>query len=226
MARPSIAYVDEQKDERDNFFNDAYDSDLFGEIYLIEPNPDINDTLAELLGLKIEALVTDFNFSGGPPIGYSGEDLAKKFLSVRKEFPCFIRTSWEEEAFNAASDVNRVYSKDISKDKIIGRILFDRIVLQIESYKRQIENWTSKLDKLMAIAPSDRNAADIELIIELDGKLESSIGADLGLPGETKKSLFDVRDSLLEETERLVAEMKKALGEELADEQKPAGGGK
>lgn len=211
MLRPSIAYVDEQEDERDNFFTDAYDSDLFQEIYLIHPSSDMDATVAELLELKIEALVTDFNFSAGGPMGYSGEDLAAQFLTFRNGFPCFIRTSWEEEAYHASSDVNRVYSKDITKDKVIGRVLFDRIILQIESHKRQIANWASKLEALMAIAPADRNAADIDDILDLDEKLESSIGGDIALSQDAKRSLFDIRDGLLEEAERLVDDMKRAL---------------
>lgn len=224
MPRPSIAYVDEQPDERDNFFGDAYDSDLFENIYPIAPDPDINVTLAELMELKIEALVTDFNLSDAGPLGYSGEDLVAQFLSIRKEFPCFIRTSWEEDALRTSADVNRVYSKNPRDDERAGRTLFHRIALQIDRYERQIAAWRSELDALMAIAPAERNAADIARILELDGKLESSIGDDVGLPEDTKKSLFDVRDSLLEETERLVADMKRALGEEPADEEKPAGG--
>lgn len=223
MPRPSIAYVDEQPDERDNFFGDAYDSELFENIYLIAPDPDINVTLAELIELKIEALVTDFNLSDAGPAGYSGEDLVAKLLSIRREFPCFIRTSFEEDALRTSADVNRIYSKNPRDDERAGRTLFHRIVLQIERYERQIATWVSELEALMAIAPAERNAADIERILELDGKLESSIGEDMALPEDTKKSLFDVRDRLLEETERLVIEMKRALGEASANEDGPAG---
>lgn len=211
MPRPSIAYVDEQPDERDNFFGDAYDSGLFEEIHLIAPNPDIDVTLAELKELKIEALVTDFNLSAAGPLGYSGEELVARFLRIRNEFPCFIRTSWEEDALRTSADVNRVYSKNARQDERAGRTLFHRIELQIQHYKKQIDRWRFELDELMAIEPAKRNAAHVEQILELDGKLESSIGDDMGLPKDVKKSLFDVRDSLLEETELLVTEMKRAL---------------
>lgn len=218
MPRPSIAYVDEQADERDNFFGDAYDSELFENIYPIAPDPDINVTLAQLMELKIEALVTDFNLSDAAPLGYSGEDLVARFLTIRKEFPCFIRTSWEEDALRMSADVNRVYSKNPKDDERAGRPLFHRIALQIERYERQIAAWQAELDTLMAITPAERNAADIARILELDGKLESSIGHDMGLPMDVKKSLFDVRDSLLEETERLVADMKRALDKKPTDD--------
>jgi len=223
MPRPSIAYVDEQQDERDNFFGDAYDSELFENIHLIAPNPDINVTLAELIELKIEALVTDFNLSDAGPLSYSGEDLVAKFLSIRKEFPCFIRTSFEDDALRTSADVNRIYSKNPRDDERAGRTLFHRIALQIERYEQQLATWSSELEALMAIAQSDRNAADIARILELDGKLESSIGSDMALPADTKKSLFDVRDGLLEETERLVTEMKRALENGPTAEEKPTG---
>jgi hypothetical protein len=217
MPRPSIAYVDEQPDERDNFFGDAYDSELFEHVHLVAPDPDINVTLAELMELKIEALVTDFNLTDAGPLNYSGADLVARFRDIRKEFPCFIRTSWEEDALRTSSDVNRVYSKNPKDDERAGRTLFHRIALQIEHYEREIADWRQELGELMAIDPAERNAADVERILELDGKLESSVGDDVGLPADVKKSLFDVRDSLLEETERLVADMKRALNENPVD---------
>lgn len=213
MARPSIAYVDEQSDERDNFYGDAYFSELFENIYPIAPDQNIDVTLSEILDLKIDALVTDFNLSDAGPIGYSGEDLVARLLSIRKDFPCFIRTSWEEDALRTSADVNRVYSKNPRDDERAGRTLFHRIALQIDRYERTIAGWRAELDALMGLGPAERNAADVALILELDGKLEASMGNDMGLPTDVKNSLFQVRDGLLEETERLVADMKRALNE-------------
>ena len=211
--RPSIAYVDEHPDERDNFFGDAFDSGLFEHIHLIHPDQDLEVTIATLLELNIDALVTDFNLTDAAPLGYSGERLVERMLEIRSEFPCFIRTSYEEAALDMSADVNRVYSKDMAADEHAGRSIFKRISLQIERHRKQIEQWKNDLQKLLDVAPADRTAADVDAILKLDERLEASVGNDVRIPAAVKETLFSVRDDLLSETEKLVNDMKRALGD-------------
>ena len=132
--RPNIAYIDEKEDERDNFFNDAYDSGLFAQIHRVEPLQSIEEMLAFVLSLDIDALIADFNLTEAAPLEYSGEQLVERFLEVRADFPCFIMTSYEKDALSSSADVNRVYSKDISADAHSDRSLLERIALQIKKH--------------------------------------------------------------------------------------------
>lgn len=211
--RPSIAYVDEHPDERDNFFGDAYDSGLFEHIHLVHPDQDLEVTIATLLELNIDALVTDFNLTDAAPLGYSGEQLVERILEIRSEFPCFIRTSYEQAALDMSADVNRVYSKDMAADEHAGRSIFKRISLQIERHRKQIAQWQDDLQKLLDLAPENRTAADVETILKLDEWLEASVGNDVRIPAAVKETLFSVRDDLVSETEKLVNDMKRALGD-------------
>lgn len=214
MPPPSIAYVDEHEDERANFFADALDSELFDQIHLIHPDQDLEAMVAVLMDLKIDALVTDYRLTDAAPLGYSGEHLVERFLSLRHEFPCFIRTSYEEAALQTSADVNRVYSKDVGADEHAGRSLFKRVALQIEHHRQQIERWQNELGDLLKIPPEELTATEVEQILDLDAKLESSMGDDVRIPKSVKATLFTARDDLLAETERLVSEMKRALGDE------------
>lgn len=214
MVRPIIAYVDEQADERDNFYADAYDSGLFDEIHLVQPGADLDGTVSELIDLKIDALVSDFNLTDAGPLNYSGEDLVSRFLSIRSGFPCFIRTSYEEDALKSSADVNRIYSKDISADQSAGRSLFGRVVLQIERHRRQMLDWQERLSVLLDIPAEERTAADVQTIIELDDLLEASMGNDQRVPKDVKAQLLQKRDTLADETAKLIAEMRRALGDE------------
>jgi hypothetical protein len=215
MTLPSIAYVDEQPDERDNFFADAYDSELFDEIHLVHPKADISETVSELLELGIEALITDFNLADAAPINYSGEDLVAQYLKIRAGFPCFIRTSYEEEALNTSADVNRIYSKDVRQMEHAGRPLFHRISLQIEHRRKELDTWQDELQTLLAVPDPNRTAADVERILDLDTLLEASISNVQRLPKEVKAGLFAKRDHLAAETQRLIRDIKKALGDDV-----------
>lgn len=211
LPRPSIAYVDEVQDERDNFFNDAFDSDLFDNIYVLAPDPNIEDIIAKLLELHIDALVTDFNLSEAGPLNYDGEQLVSAFLAVRNEFPCFIRTSYDEAALKSSDDVNRVYSKNVADDENAGRYLFKRIAMQIDHHQRRVILWQKELAELLELEPAQRTAAVVDRILELDTKIETSFGKDISISPQVKKGLLENENRLIEETERLVAEIKRAL---------------
>ena len=211
---PNIAYVDEKPDERDNFFTDAYDSGLFGEIHRIDPVADIEEMVELLLNLQIDALVSDFNLTEAAAIGYSGEQLVDRFLQIRADFPCFIRTSFEEDALSNSADVNRVYSKDVNADAHTGSSLFGRIALQVQKHRALIASWKRELEELLAISTEDRSALQVEKLLDLDHKLEASLGADAQIPKDVKEQVLNRRHALQEETERLIHEMKRALGDE------------
>ncbi|MDU9399379.1 hypothetical protein [Pseudomonas sp. zfem003] len=210
--RPSIAYVDEHEDERSNFFNDAFDTEFFNTIYLVAPTKDLDELLDGLLSLDIDALVSDFNLSEAGPLSYDGDKLVSAFMSVRCDFPCFIRTAYGDQAISSAEDVNRVYSKGGGRDKEDGRDLFARIVHQINRYKSRLHAWQEELDDLNN-RPGRLSAAEVERAIELDGKIESSISRKSSIPSHIKKHLLEFDGSLIEEAENLIKHMRSALKE-------------
>lgn len=216
---PIIAYIDEVADERDNFYADAHATGLFGDIVLIEPDEELETLIVKLLELKIDALVTDFNLSEEATISYDGGQVVKALLEIRHDFPSFIRTSFDDQALNESDDVNRIYSKNANENKDRGRELFERVVLQINHYRTRVETWQAEFDELLAVSPEDRSASQIERLVELDSWIEASIGKDQGVSKHAKagifnrESLYDKELQLIEETEKLIADMKKALGE-------------
>lgn len=211
-SRPSIAYVDEHEDERSNFFNDAFDTELFSAIHLVAPTKDLDGLLESLLSLDIDALVSDFNLSEAGPLSYDGDKLVSAFMSVRSDFPCFIRTAYGDQAISSAEDVNRVYSKGGGGDKEEGRDLFARIVHQINRYKARLHAWQEELNDINA-RPGRLSAAEVERAIELDGKIESSISRNSSIPSHIKKHLLELDSSLVEEAEKLINQMRSALKE-------------
>lgn len=213
LSRPSIAYVDEVEDERDNFFTDAFDSELFEKIYVLHPEPNIDDLVKKLLDLQIDALITDFNLSEAGPLSYDGEQLVSAFLAIRSDFPCFIRTSYDEAALASSEDVNRVYSKNVANDENAGRYLFKRIALQIDHHRHRVIHWQNELAELLERNPVQLTAPDVERILELDTKVEISFGKDIAIPMHVKRGLLEKESKLIEETERLVTDIKHALGE-------------
>lgn len=218
QAKPSIAYVDESEDERKNFHLDAYASELFSEIHTLHPDDDLNTLISRLLDLRVDALVSDFRLTDAGPKTYTGADVVAGFLEVRKDFPCFIRTSYDDDAMISSTDVNLVYSKDVKDEAAAGRDLFRRVALQITNHKARVEGWLEEFNVLAAKDPATRTAADIERLVELDDDLERSFSNDQVIAKSVKRQaiersgLLARQDELIDQTEKLIASIKKALG--------------
>lgn len=216
---PTIAYVDESKDERDNFYGDAYETGYFAEIHLLGPENDLKSLVDKLIELDIDALVSDFNLSDDRPNPYNGADVVEAFLARRHNFPCFIRTSFDQDAMGSSSDVNRVYSKNSPEELAVGRDLFRRISLQVDHHRKKIEELGHEYDELIAIPPADRSAGQIDRLVELDDALEQSFAADQNFTTTAKRELLDrnglfaKQGELVEQTKKLILAMKQKLGD-------------
>lgn len=207
-----IVYIDEIEDERENFFTDAYQSHRFGQIYIVHPEEKLEDMISILVDMKVDAVITDFNLSENCPISYNGEELITAFLNVRSDFPCFIRTAVDSWMQDISEDVNRVYSKNGKSDSDIGRFLYDRVIRQVQLYRNKIDNWKEEFSELLKVAAEDRNASQVERLLELDSKIESSLGKDVAIPPHLKDELLEKEHRLIDETELLVKDIKQQLG--------------
>ena len=76
-----------------------------------------------------------------------------------------------------------------------------------------MEGWQVELEKLVAIPAEERRARDVERLIELDHKLEATLGADAQVPKGVKVDVLAKRHELLDETEKLIADIRRELGE-------------
>jgi hypothetical protein len=214
---PIIAYVDEQEDARADFFTDAYQSGLFSEVHTLQPEPTLTEMIDKLLELRIDALISDFQLSEAAPIEYDGEGLVEAMLARREGFPCFIQTSFDEAAMKAADDVNRVYSKN-PKAEGGGRERFlQRITFQIERHQARLAEWRDELAALLIVDRSTLTAGQVERIIELDDAIEGNMGLDDPLTRQAKRDLLKDENlanrqiQLIDETEKLIAHMRRAL---------------
>ena len=213
---PVIVYVDENVDAREDFYIDAKKTKLFRDIIVLPPEPTLKEMVAKLVQINFEALISDFRLADAFGTDYDGSALVEAFLEIRTGFPCFIRTSYDNEALHAADDVNRVYSKEIEVNGVVGRPLFERINLQIQRQRRQMGEWSGELEDLLKLDRATLSAPEIDRIIELDGLIEANIGGDHEIAQTTKKLLLDGnfyerQNELLTATEDLIDRIKKNL---------------
>ncbi|MBD3831982.1 MAG: hypothetical protein IE910_01310 [Brevundimonas sp.] len=217
--KPSIAYIDEHEDARADFFTDAYQSGLFNDVHVLPPEATLDKMLEKLFELGVDAVISDFQLTEAGPVDYNGEGLVEAVIARRAGFPCFIQTSFDEAALQAADDVNRVYSKNPNAGTGGREQFLQRIALQVDRHHARLTAWRTELEGLLATDRNVLTGVQVDRILELDHAIEENMGADDPIAKQAKRDLLNNENltsrqvELIDETEKLIAKMRRALDE-------------
>ncbi|WDE11860.1 hypothetical protein [Thalassomonas haliotis] len=208
----NIVYIDEEHDQLADFQADAELSGLFEEIYLLEPKSNLDEMVTEILELKVDAVISDFALNEAKVINYNGDQLLNAIQDIRHNFPCFLRTSYEDDAVSNSFDVNRVYVKEESMELHSESNLFKRVAAQISAYHRRFE--AIKLEHINLrhkLAKEGLNSQETDRLIELDDLIESLLSAETKTPTEVKKLALSKFDALMNSTDKLINDIEANL---------------
>lgn len=212
MIDINILYVDEELDQLENFQADADLSNLFDQVVILEPKASLEDMVDEIISLKVDAVVSDFALNQAEIVSYNGDQLLNAIQEVRPDFPCFLRTSYEEAAVCSSSDVNRVYVKEESMGSGSKPSLFDRIAAQVKSHKSKFIELRREHSELREKLVKDGlDFHEAQRFVELDSDIESYLSADEKTPSEIKMSALEKFDNLMRSTDELIQRIEKDL---------------
>lgn len=192
-----ILFIDEEKETLEDFedFVEGFSAKIELTAITKLPLADKEEMIELIINLAPDALISDFRLNEMKTdidynIPYNGVELVEEFQSIRTDFPCFVLTALDDEAVNQSEDVNIVYVKNILHNKEEGNAkakFLDRVISQIEHYKKKIENAKEELTELVKVRQAGEANIDIEnRIIVLDDFLEKSIDARSSIPSEFK----------------------------------------
>lgn len=193
-----ILFIDEQPDDIDAFM-DYVEKTNTKENFIVEceyPLEDINEMIEVIIKNNPDAVITDFMLNEYKEVikynvPYNGVELVKEFTSIREGFPCFVMTSFDDDAIKNSQDVNIVYIKDIlhgAEAKTQAKANFiDKVESQILHYKSRIQDAEKELKRLLNLRLNGTASIDQEAeIIRLDSLLEASIDKKSSIPEEYK----------------------------------------
>lgn len=217
-----IIYIDEYQEDIDNFLDyfDEKDSEGLFKIIPLFPKNSIEETIEEIFENKPDAIVSDYMLNEYKidityNIPYTGVVLIEKILEMKKHFPCFVMTSYDDQAIKTSQDVNVVYIKDIlhgSEDKTNAKANFvDTVQNQIIHYKKRIEDTEKELDELIEKSESEPlNAQEEERILELEKLIEEATDKKCKIPKHLKElPTLNQIFKLIDNTDELLKELKK-----------------
>lgn len=210
-----ILFIDEEKDQQDEFLD--YFESVCPEItpHCLFPLPTIEEMMGKIEELRPHAIVTDFQLNEIKvdikyTVKYNGVELIKSIRGQMDGFPCFVVTSFDDDAVNDSDDVNLVYIKDIlrtkkEEDKAIVTFA-ERITSQIDKYQSKIGNAKKELMDLINKRKAGKaTAQDEERIIELDTFIEKTYDNTFVVPKEMKRmSNLDRLNTLIDQVDELL----------------------
>lgn len=206
-----VAYIDEVDRDIRSFkrsvllrANEKFD------VITIKPKPSIEETVSEIFENNVNAVVADFRLSEeDPTVHYNGSDVIRTVLNIRKGFPAFILTSFEDDAVDKGFDVNIVYEK---KDIQTDSKFFDKVIIQIKKHLAKIESAEIRLLELIEKKKnSSLSFSEEKEFMDLDELIEESLDNRSAIPENLK--LFanaEKLESILKKADEIINEVKKS----------------
>lgn len=216
-----LVYIDEQKAQAGQVLRSAVASGEFtpDQVRAIEPESTLDDTIQQIAELHCKVLITDYRLSDHKPdVEFNGADLVRAFRDRFAEFPCFVTTSFPDQAVDETLDTNMVFPKsdflDREEAKNSDLPFFKRVRKKIAEHERQVADAQAELEHLSAQAlERDLDASETQRFLDLDSYLEAVLGAQFAIERHVKVRALEPFDRLIGRTEELIERIKNELGE-------------
>lgn len=214
-------YIDEQKAQAGQVLRSAVASGEFtqDQVWAISPESTLEDTIQQVIELHCKVLITDYRLSDHKPdVEFNGADLVRAFRDRFADFPCFVTTSFPDQAIDETLDTNMVFPKSdfLNRDEAQNSDLpfFKRVRKKIAEHDRQVEDAKAELERLSSQAlERDLDAGETQRFIDLDSYLESVLGAQFAIERHVKVRALEPFDRLIGQTEELIEKIKNELGQ-------------
>lgn len=210
-----VLFIDEEKRQQDEFadFMDKYQDKV--ELICRFPLPSLDETIAMIDEQHPDAIVSDFKLNDIKEdikynVGFDGSELMDAYLNERPGFPCFVLTSFDDQAIYRSHDLNIVYLKrDLQPSKDDKTTFADRIIQKIVSYKTEIDKSQVRLNELIELRRTNQaTSKDEQELIALDSFLERSLGRKTQVPDGMKQlSNMDRLNDLIGKADAILAKL-------------------
>jgi hypothetical protein len=210
-----VLFIDEQQSALDKFLRyvEYYKDDSISAEVLL-PLRNLDEMLDSIFDKAPDAIISDYRLNEYKTeiqynVPYNGIELVHSIWSRRECFPCFVLTTFSDEAIPSSEDVNIVYEKEIiykAGNEGTKVTFLNRIKEQIRQYRTRIFNAETELLQLLELRKDGQATLDNEArIIELDSFLEKIVDKRASIPAEYKMlSNQEQLSKLLSEVDKLI----------------------
>ena len=220
-----LVYVDEQRSQGRQVVRSAVASGQFSEeqVAAMLPEDTLEGTIDVILAQHCKALIADYRLSEHMAgVDFNGVDLVREYQRRFDGFPCFVATSFAEEAVRESIDTNIIFAKsDFLRARVgvegsePGLPFFVRVRRKLEEYESFVDATIAEFDRLAKRGEQgELTIQDAERLVELDGVVEKLRGKDAALPAGVKGKSLAAFGELIGRAEALAERVRLELGDE------------
>ena len=215
MAEYKILFVDEVESDIRRFKRYVHKTDIEKNFELIAqiPRNKLEDMLNYFYEQHFDAIITDHKLhEENPNIEYDGIELVQAIQNKMEGFPCFVLTSFDDEAIVQGDDVNIIYIKglmDPNGEEKAHATFLDKIKNQIIHYRTKLNNAEEELVKLIEKSKNQKlDAKEEARLVYLDNLISSSLNNEFKIPEQLKgyKNLQELH-KMIENTDKLIEKL-------------------
>ena len=214
-----LVYVDEQETQANQVLRFAVGSKQFtqDEVAMVIPSATIDETIDIILEYNCKVLIADYKLSDHKAdVEFTGADLVREFQRRFARFPCFVTTSFTDEAINEDIDTNMIFPKSdfLSSGEESELPFFLRVRKKIAEYESYVNSINKELDKLRAKSETEPlSAEEAQKLIELDDMVEAVYGQHLAVESHLKKQALKTFEGIIDKAEALIKKIEDELEE-------------
>ena len=214
-----LVYVDEQETQANQVLRFAVGSKQFtqDEVAMVIPSATIDETIDIILEYNCKVLIADYKLSDHKAdVEFTGADLVREFQRRFARFPCFVTTSFTDEAINEDIDTNMIFPKSdfLSSGEESELPFFVRVRKKIAEYESYVNSINKELDKLRAKSETEPlSAEEAQKLIELDDMVEAVYGQHLAVESHLKKQALKTFEGIIDKAEALIKKIEDELEE-------------
>ena len=218
-----LIYVDEQQTQVDQVLRSAVASEQFtqNEVKGIIPSASINETIEAIRSSQCKVLIADYRLSEyKADVEFTGADLVREFQRRFDRFPCFVTTSFAQDAVNEALDTNIIFPKsDFLDGNLAGKSLsaselpfFVRVRKKISEYETFVERTTQEWKQLAEKSEKEElSAQEVERLIQLDDLVEAFNGKHISIESHLKTQALKPLQRIIDAAEALAEKIEKEI---------------
>ena len=214
-----LVYIDEQPAQAHQVLRRAVSSNQFTEeqVTFLVPASTLDETIDMILEHHCKVLITDYRLADHKAdVEFSGTDLIKEFRERFAHFPCFVTTSFAEEAANETLDINMIFPKSDflvrGEDETSELPFFVRVRKKITEYETHVSEAENLYQQLNAKSEEENlSAEETQKLIELDNLIESFHGKQHAVESHLKEKALQPFGQLIGRTEELIQKIEAEL---------------
>ena len=217
MAEYKILFVDEVDADIRRFQRYVHKNDIDNQFNLITMTPEnsLENFMKKIKNENFDAIITDHKLhEENANISFDGIELVREIFKEKVGFPCFVLTSYDDEAVENGDDVNIVYIKglmDKDGENKAHATFLTKIENQIKHYRKKIEDAQTQLLELINKSKEiPLNANEESKLLELDTFIEKATSRASSIPEHLKGTKnLDELHKMIDSTDKLLEELKK-----------------